>query len=297
MRVNLMHNPGAGDEEHSGERLRRTLAEAGHRVRYVDMSDGATWRTVLTDDADLVVAAGGDGTVGQVAIAMADRDVPLAILPLGSLNNIARALGAHDDVAAAARTWPDAPRRALTIGSVRCGDRRRPFVESVGGGLLGTLLARAEADADDPSGPRRRPHGLGLLEDILGQAPAERWGVTVDGVDRSGAYLAVEALNIASIGPDLPLAPATDPADAHLQLVLVRDGDRAALSGALRRRRHDPEAPLPRLERHAARVVRLRPPAGVALHVDDTPSPFPATADGLEVRLDARVTVVVPASG
>src|SRR5690242_18538712 len=49
-----------------------------------------------------IVAAGGDGTVNTIVGAVAGRDVPLAILPLGTANDLARALGLPLDALAAA---------------------------------------------------------------------------------------------------------------------------------------------------------------------------------------------------
>lgn len=51
--------------------------------------------------ADLVVAGGGDGTVGTVAAALADSEIPLGILPLGTLNRFAKDVGIGLDVATA----------------------------------------------------------------------------------------------------------------------------------------------------------------------------------------------------
>ena len=48
------------------------------------------FKEALAQAEGLVVVAGGDGTVGKVIAQMPDRGVPVAILPLGSANNIAR---------------------------------------------------------------------------------------------------------------------------------------------------------------------------------------------------------------
>ncbi len=63
--------------------------------------------------AQLIVAAGGDGTVGLVGTELLGTDVALGILPLGSVMNIARMLGIPRDLAAAAEVL--AARRVATI--------------------------------------------------------------------------------------------------------------------------------------------------------------------------------------
>src|SRR6202035_847166 len=59
-----------------------------------EAEDGlALTRRAVADGASLVFAAGGDGTVRACAEALADAGVPLAIVPLGTANLTARALG------------------------------------------------------------------------------------------------------------------------------------------------------------------------------------------------------------
>jgi YegS/Rv2252/BmrU family lipid kinase len=50
-------------------------------------------REAVEDEAALILAAGGDGTVNEVAAALLGSGVPLGIVPVGSGNGIARALG------------------------------------------------------------------------------------------------------------------------------------------------------------------------------------------------------------
>jgi diacylglycerol kinase family enzyme len=53
----------------------------------------AAARQALHENPDTVVAAGGDGTVGAVAAALAGSGTPMAVLPLGTLNHFARDAG------------------------------------------------------------------------------------------------------------------------------------------------------------------------------------------------------------
>ncbi|HUR62482.1 MAG TPA: diacylglycerol kinase family protein [Candidatus Thermoplasmatota archaeon] len=72
-------------------------------VRCVDGRDlAARAREALRDGADVVAAAGGDGTVNQVAGVLAGSQTPLAVLPLGTLNHFARDLGLPADLGKAA---------------------------------------------------------------------------------------------------------------------------------------------------------------------------------------------------
>jgi diacylglycerol kinase (ATP) len=96
VRVTLMHNPTAGDEEHSPEQLTAVLQDAGHEVLYQSVKEDG-WPDALGARAELVVVAGGDGTVAKVFKELVGRDLPVALLPLGSANNVARTLGLAGD--------------------------------------------------------------------------------------------------------------------------------------------------------------------------------------------------------
>ena len=94
MRIALMHNPSAGSEDHSADELIEQIRRAGHEVvahfsKVADLSATALQR----QNCDLVVVAGGDGTVDEAALALAGSGLPLTILPLGTANNIARSFG------------------------------------------------------------------------------------------------------------------------------------------------------------------------------------------------------------
>jgi diacylglycerol kinase family enzyme len=91
MRVSLLHNVEAGDGL-SLRQLRREIEGAGHEI-VREIEKGCELEGVLEGRVDLIVVAGGDGTVGSAVEAFAGRGVPLAILPFGTANNIAFALG------------------------------------------------------------------------------------------------------------------------------------------------------------------------------------------------------------
>src|SRR5918996_3204794 len=92
MQITLMHNPRAGDAEHGKKKLMVALAKAGHQAIY-QSTKKSDYKKALKKPADLVLAAGGDGTVIKVAYRLIDTGIPLSVLPLGTANNLARALG------------------------------------------------------------------------------------------------------------------------------------------------------------------------------------------------------------
>ena len=92
MRVLLLHNPKAGDGKHSKKQLMTSLTRSGRQALYQSTNE-RDWKKAFKKPVDLVVAAGGDGTVHKTAWQILGSGIPLAILPLGTANNLARTLG------------------------------------------------------------------------------------------------------------------------------------------------------------------------------------------------------------
>lgn len=261
MRVTLVHNPEAGNGTVSAEHLLDLLAEAGHEVRYQSSKKKGIKRA-LEEPAEIVIAAGGDGTVDKVLRRMAGRDTPIAILPLGTANNVATALDVRGPTETLIAGWPEARPRPFDVGVAQGPWGRRLFLEGVG---LGALAAgAAPLDEQQPTGTRRRK--LAVARDAVREAIRRHAGVRVraeldgsdgrDGRVLEGRYVLVEALNIGRVGPSLRLGPEADPSDGLLDLVVVPEQQRAALVGWLDADGEQEQAPPP-IEIRRCRSLRL----------------------------------------
>jgi diacylglycerol kinase family enzyme len=270
MRVTLVHNPEAGIGDHVGDELLACLRNAGHEPTYVS-TEAADLTRGLAASPDLVLAAGGDGTTGAVARLMAAKtpDVPLSILPIGTANNIARALGVTGGVDEIVRGLGSGRERTLDIATVRADWGKARFVESAGIGIFAAMLRDAERDEkagtpDDGPAPRHRGS---RLQRMLDRARPRHWRVEADGEDLSASYLLVAALNIPYVGPGLALAPAADAGDGTLDLLLVTEDDRQALGAYLSAFAHAGE-PTITIPTRRVRYARLEWSAAHG-HVDD----------------------------
>jgi diacylglycerol kinase (ATP) len=280
VQITLIHSPDAGDGYPAPGELMSMLRDAGNEVRY--QSTGAAWERALQWPADLVVAAGGDGTVGKVIRELLGGPVPLAVLPLGTANNIATSLGLDADARRAVAGWPGALVRHLDVWRVAVGEADRLMVEALGGGILADLMARSgEVEAGEPSVSDETDRALGALAEVIRTADAAPWRIEVDGRDVSGDYLAVEALNIPLVGPNVSLSPDAAWDDGLLDVVLVTAEDRTALERHVASRLHGDEvkplSPIPLRGSH----VRFVPPSNARLHLDDSEwDPPSAGAEG-----------------
>jgi diacylglycerol kinase (ATP) len=96
---------------------------------------------------DLVIAAGGDGTVEAVARGLLETPVPLGIIPLGTFNNVATSLRIPTDARQACRLIATGENHPLDVGLVRTADHKkeRPFLE-IGTVGLGAIAGKIGQD-------------------------------------------------------------------------------------------------------------------------------------------------------
>ncbi|MEM8949385.1 MAG: diacylglycerol kinase family protein [Pseudomonadota bacterium] len=87
-------------------------------------------RNIDCSDIDAIVAAGGDGTVNEVLNGLPEDGPPLAILPLGTVNVLAREIALSRSIDSIAATIAFGPSRPVTIGEVN--GRRFAMMASVG---------------------------------------------------------------------------------------------------------------------------------------------------------------------
>jgi diacylglycerol kinase (ATP) len=237
MQVTLIHNPQAGDRNQpSGDVLAGLIRQAGYEVNY-QSSQADNWQAALDQPSDLVVAAGGDGTIGKVAKCLIRQRLPMAILPLGTANNIAKTLGLKDvPLEQLIETWATGRRIALD-GAIATGAWGSTYlIESLGLGLFVNTMAVAKDsntlhrldNAND-----KLTMALKMLHQQLAQCPAQSLTVVLDGQDISGNYLLLEAMNIRYVGPNLYLAPDAVLDDGLLNVVVLRDGEQAQMADYL----------------------------------------------------------------
>jgi len=296
VRVTLIHNPGAGKQEYDAKALRKLLRRAGHKPRYQSSKEKG-WDRVLDKRADLVAVAGGDGTVASVARRMVGRGIPVAVLPMGTANNIARSLGLlKKSFEELVKGWRDARRVPLDVGIV-CGPwGERYFIEGVGAGLFAGLLVRSEQNKgrkekeNKTKGPARVVDGaLRRLKEAAETAEPVEIGARLDGVDISGSYLLFEAVNLPYIGPNLYIAPDNRAGDGQLEVVLVPEAQRGRLVKYLEHW-HENRERLSLLPSRRGKHLQIEW-TGFALHIDDKlrpkRKPEPDDVAGLvDVRVD-----------
>jgi diacylglycerol kinase (ATP) len=286
VRIGLVYNGDAGDAQ-SVKALTAAIERGGHQVAGVVAPTAGL--EGLGEGLDAVVAAGGDGTIGRVARGLAGSDVPLAILPMGTANNVALSLEIPVALDQAIAVWAGGRTRALDLGMTTGPWGARSFVESVGGGLVTHGIVVMDRQPAEPLEPvAQLARALRAHADVLALVDPVEWRLTLDGVPLAGEFLLVEALNMRAIGPNLALADTSSPWDGKLTVVAAGPDDRQALADYLRRRADGLDATLALPVWHAADVTVE---AGARLHVDDEvmdepgPQPVRITVEAAVVRV------------
>jgi diacylglycerol kinase family enzyme len=266
MRVAILFHENAG-EGVSGQDLCKAIASEGHDV--VDLiADDADLEGAFAEAVELVVAAGGDGTVFRAANAVADRNIPIAILPLGTANNIAVSLGLDGETANLIARWKKARRMRFDVGIVRAAWGESRFLEGVGAGLIPAGIASMDADPS-PAADAAETRLVGAAQrfrDVLSRLQPRRVTLTLDGERLEDAFLLVEVLNIRSVGPILVLSADADPSDGVFSVVTATEDQRGELDAFLSDRIEGRIRPL---SLPARRVRHVAIEGCEELHLDD----------------------------
>lgn len=291
MNIALIYNPGSGRKV-ALQSLRELITREGHElVRVIEHPADAS--RLVDPPVELAVAAGGDGTVADAVRVLAGRGVPLAILPLGTANNIAFTLGLRGPIENMARGWHDAPGVPFDMGVLQASGGPQRFVEGVGGGFVEACLTsfvRRPLRRGEPP-PWQLVRALRRYAQVLGRVRPRHWSLRLDGRPHDGDFLLVEVLNTRSVGPNLELAPGASASDGAFTVVTAREQDRRALGAYIDARLAGREGVL-ELATGQARCVDIEVPE--ALHVDDALVRVPAGAT-VSVRVQAgAVSVLVP---
>jgi diacylglycerol kinase (ATP) len=127
--------------------VRRILAGQGIETEVVrtdtpEAADEAARAAVLRN-RDLVIACGGDGTLNAVVNGLAGSQVPLALLPAGTANILAKELNLPKDIERAAKSLGGGALRRIALGKVTTCDgapRGRYFLSVGGAGPDGAIV-------------------------------------------------------------------------------------------------------------------------------------------------------------
>jgi YegS/Rv2252/BmrU family lipid kinase len=171
-------------------------------------------RAAVRDGCQLVIAAGGDGTVAEVGEGLVHSETALGIMPLGSIMNMARTLCIPRDLKQAARTITAGQVLAMDVGSVA----NRLFLEAGGVGLAAGLFSYF--NRLDSGGSRYNV--VRAAWRFVHQLGSPRMHIVADGQRFDVRALMVTVSNGPYVGAAYALAPQARIDDGLLDVVIFR---------------------------------------------------------------------------
>ena len=225
MRFFLTANPGAGlTGTPRVDEVARVLARAGASVdraqpKDVQAARHAAREAVACGRYDAVIAAGGDGTIRQVAAALLGSQTPLGIIPVGTANVLAHEIGLV--------LKPDAIARVLLHGvlaKISCARANgEPFLLMAGAGFDGRVIAALDHRFKSYVG--KAAYAGPMLGALV--RPMDTLTVTVDGRRHEASWAVIA--NARHYGGRFVMAPRTGIQERGLQATLFKARSRAVL--------------------------------------------------------------------
>jgi diacylglycerol kinase (ATP) len=233
--IAVVWNPSKTDRETLEAGLSGAIAEGSRpdvtwwETTVEDPGQGAA-RSALAAGADLLIVAGGDGTVRAAAEHLADvsAEAEMGIVPLGTGNLLARNLDVPlNDVPAAFVRALDGESRSIDVGWVEVDleddTERHAFLVMVGFGIDAHMIAETDDDLKDKAGWLAYVESLGRA---LAASEVVPFHITKDGQparDEEGHTLLIA--NCGSLQGGITLLPDAVPDDGELDyLVLSAEG-------------------------------------------------------------------------
>jgi diacylglycerol kinase family enzyme len=190
----LFVNPRSGSGGSAVDELSAAAERQGVHVHVLRAGDDLA-ALARTADADALGAAGGDGTLGAVAGAAVERDLPFVCVPFGTRNHFAKDAGLGEDPLHALTAFHGGSERRVDVGRVE----ERVFLNNVSLGMYARLVHRREHH-------RRRRNTLARLRalglSVLDRRWTERFVVDGEPIRASVVLVANNAyrLDVLSLG-------------------------------------------------------------------------------------------------
>ena len=291
MRVKVIINPAAGKEEPILGVLDTVFTELDIEWDVAithAAGDGIAAALQAADGGfDLIGAYGGDGTVSEVASALAQGGPPMLLLPGGTGNVLAEELGIPPTLAEAAALAGENAAEVKRVDMGKTGDRW--FIVRLTTGFESTVVEEATRELKLRYG--RFAYPIAALKTLV-DPPVAHYSLVIDGREIEGEGVEVMVANSAGTGvTGIQLADEVDVSDGLLDVLLLESTD------------------IPNLIASAADAAAGQPPRlvtrwrGTTIHIEATPAQgvsIDGEAEGLTpldvVTVPGAIGVLVPRS-
>ena len=177
---------------------------------------GEIARRAVDRGVDLILVAGGDGTINEAVNGMVQSDVPLGILPAGTANVLANELGVGKTMERAAAVLADAVQERVAVGLMtsESEELRRHFLLMAGAGLDADIVYHLNPRMKEAVG--KVAYWIGGFSKVGRRIP--EFTVQADGREYRASFALLS--RVRNYGGDLEIAPTISLLDNEFEMVL-----------------------------------------------------------------------------
>lgn len=261
----IIYNPAAGRGRISRAQLQRRLEAAAGQTEFEIAATSASQSArelaeiAVKNGAKVVVAAGGDGTLGAILNAVHGTNAKLGVLPLGTGNDFARTLGIGADLDGAIATLFGEHCRTIDIGRAVCSGESRLFVNIAGCGFDALVARRINAARTHPFWRHWRGVAAYLAASALElqRLRAARLRLKLDGELMDTRALLCAVANAQSYGGGMKVAPNAQLDDGLFDICVIKEATRLEFARAFPGVFKGSHVHHPRVEMFRARHVEI----------------------------------------
>jgi len=262
MRAKLIANPGAGNVLEAASRYEQVtsyLKEAGVKV---DVAFARPKKEAIPiaqravkEGYDVVIAMGGDGTIGAVIRGIAGSKVRLGIIPAGTENDIARALGIPEDLKEACAIIASGNTRKVDLGCITTkNEKNHYFFMMIAIGLTATLYPMVN---DVPNG--KFGGVMEAIKTILKYKPNPTVNLTLDDDSKIEVEtMLVTITNTPVTGIKNLVAPDASMEDGLLDISVYPGFSKAELLNYFIKTANEGTTPDGRIQRYRAKIIKVK---------------------------------------
>ncbi|MEZ2336327.1 diacylglycerol kinase family protein [Mucilaginibacter sp. RCC_168] len=224
--IHFIINPASGKEEPILSYINRAMTE-----RKLDWDISVTKKNnnagelarKLFGRTDLIAVYGGDGCVTEVAAALQGSNLPMAIIPGGTANVMAREFGVSLDPLEALRALPDGKIKKVDMGNVN----GMPFLLRVNLGIMADMVTGADRELKNKVG--QLAYGVTAVKTAVTAEPVN-YELNIDGEKVSAKGVSLTITNSGHMGVgDFALQPGISIFDGKLDIILLKENNLSSL--------------------------------------------------------------------
>jgi diacylglycerol kinase (ATP) len=220
--IHFIINPASGKEEPILSYISQVFDKGNWDISITrkNLNAGDIARTLI-GKTKLIAVYGGDGSVTEVAAALQGTGTPMAIIPGGTANVMAKELGIPQESLAVLEMLSNGKVRIDTIDMGLMNEL--PFLLRVNMGIMADMILSADSELKHSIG--QLAYGVAAFKAVIDAQPVN-YRLRIDGedIDETGVSLTITNSGNIGIG-DFAMQPGISISDGLLDIILLKDND------------------------------------------------------------------------